>query len=231
MFLSNAKLIAKAKSFEGVIAGAACIEDILKSPSYQAVSNGEWSFKLLDNEVKVTEWQDSAESVIILGLHHPENAPQLDWWDGKNTIGNRRLMKISNLLIEWLKNKYELGASSLPYYVEYGGVFLKDAAVYAGLGKIGKNNLLINPEWGPRIRLRAILVHGALEYRKPLEDFFPCDSCSRICQSVCPQNSFSTGGYYRTSCIKRLNADKTNSMSVIKFCRACEFACPVGLSN
>jgi epoxyqueuosine reductase len=226
--LSNVKLIDRAESFKGIIAGVAGVGDILKSPSYQTVSNGEWGFKLLNNEVKVTEWQDNAKSVIILGLHHPKSAPELDWWDGKNTIGNRQLMKTSDFLIEWLKNEYKLGASSLPYYVEYGGVFLKEAAVYAGLGIIGKNNLFINPEWGPRIRLRAILVNGTLQHSKPLKDFSPCDSCSRICQSVCPQKSFSTGAYSRTNCIKRINADKAKSKSVIKFCRACEFVCPVG---
>ena len=228
MSLSNAKLIEKAKSFNGVIAGVANVQDILKAPSYQAVSSGKWSFKLLDNEVKTTEWQNSAQSVIIIGLHHPKNAPELDWWDGKNTMGNRKLMEISDLLIKWLKNEHRLSASSLPYYVEYGGVFLKDAAVYAGLGKIGKNNLLINPIMGARIRLRAILVDAALEPNKPLKDFLLCDSCSQICQSACPNNCFSTGVYDRSACIKQLNTNKAASESVIKFCRACEFECPIG---
>jgi epoxyqueuosine reductase len=41
------------------------------------------------------------------------------------------------------------GHRPLPYKVEEGGMFLKDAATLAGLGIIGKNNLLITPEFEP----------------------------------------------------------------------------------
>jgi epoxyqueuosine reductase len=118
---------------------------------------------------------------------------------------------------------------------------LKDAAVLAGLGIVGKSNLLLNPEWGPRIRFRFILIEGDLEPTKPIEGFFPCESCGEICHSACPQDVFSTGVYHRLSCIKQLNADIANKIPdgevdedgiprlVIKYCRACEFACPVGV--
>jgi len=42
--------------------------------------------------------------------------------------------------------------------VEKGGVYLKDAAVVAGQGGVGKNNLLLDRRWGPRVRLRAVLI-------------------------------------------------------------------------
>jgi len=237
----SSELIAKSESFPGIKAGIARLEDILKAPSYQAVPNRECRSRLLDTEVNVTEWPPDAKSVIVLGLHHPKDNPQLDWWDGGNTMGNHPLMKISDSLKQWLKNEYGFSALPLPYYVEYGGLFLKDAAVQAGLGNVGRNNLLLNPEWGPRIRLRSILVECVLEPTGPVEGFFPCESCGELCHSVCPKNGFSTGVYHRPSCIEQLNADRANSMPdgeagedgipglVIKFCRACEFACSVGV--
>ena len=237
----SSELIAKAESFPGIKAGIACLEDILKSPSYQTIPNGECRSMLLDTEVNVTEWPPDAKSVIVLGLHHPENNPRLDWWGSGNTMGNRQLMKISDSLKQWLKNEYGLSTLPLPYYVEHGGLFLKDAAVQAGLGKVGRNNLLLNPEWGPRIRLRSILVEGVLEPTVPVEGFSPCESCGELCHSVCPKNGFSTGVYHRPSCIEQLNADRGSSMPdgeageneipglIIKFCRACELACPVGV--
>ena len=234
MSLTSKKLIAKAETFKGIKAGIARRKDILNAPSYKKIlKKDKWGFKLLDKEAKKTEWQDNAKSLIILGLNHPENKPELDWWNGKNTDGNRKLMETSDNLIEWLKNNYQLDASSLPYYAEYGGVFLKDTAVYAGLGIIGKNNLLINPEWGPRIRLRAILLNAEFQPNKPLQNFSPCDACNIKCQSACPKNCFAQGFYNRDNCITQLNTDKAKSMQnsknpFIKFCRSCEFACPVG---
>ena len=236
----SADIMIKSESFSGIKAGIARLEDILKAPSYQIVPDGEWTTSL-SNEGTVTEWPPDAKSVLVLGLYHPEDNPQLDWWDGGNTMGNRRLMEISDSLKQWLKEEHGLSALSLPYHVEWGGVFLKDAAVLAGLGIVGRNNLLLNAEWGPRIRLRSILIEGELEPTRPVEGFSPCDSCSEICHSACPQNVFSTGIYYRPDCISQLNADIANKMPdgevgedgipglVIKYCRACEFACPVGV--
>jgi epoxyqueuosine reductase len=39
----------------------------------------------------------------------------------------------------------------------------------AGLGCIGKNNLLVNQIYGPRIRLRAILLDAALPSIRAVE--------------------------------------------------------------
>lgn len=232
-------IIIKAESFPGIKAGIARLEDILKSPSYQVVPDGEWSTSL-SKEGMVTEWPPEAKTVLVLGLHHPEDNLRLDWWDGGNTMGNRRLMEISDYLKSWFKEELGLSALPLPYHIERGGLFLKDAAVLAGLGIVGRSNLLLNPEWGPRIRFRSILIEGELEPTRPIEGFSPCESCGEICHSACPQNVFSTGAYYRPNCIAQIHADIANKMPdgevgedgiprlVIKYCRACEFACPVG---
>jgi epoxyqueuosine reductase len=234
------EIIAKAESFPGIKAGIARLEDVLQSPSYKVVPDGKF-FSSLSNEATVIEWPSKAKSILVLGLHHPEDNPRLDWWDRGNTMGNRLLMDISDSLKQWLKEEYGLLSLPLPYHVESGGLFLKDAAVIAGLGVIGRSNLLLNPEWGPCIRFRSILIEGELKATKPIdEEFFPCESCSEICHSACPQNVFSTGTYCKPDCIAQINTDITNKMHdeevdqdraprlIIKYCRACEFACPAG---
>lgn len=235
----RADIILKAESFPGIKAGLARLEDVLKALSYQAFTDGEWPARL-SKEGTVTKWPPEAKSVLVLGLHHPEDNLRLDWWDGGNTMGNRQLMEISDSLEKWMKEEHGLSALTLPYHVEWGGLFLKDAAVIAGLGIVGRSNLLLNPEWGPRIRFRSILIEGELEPTRPVEGFSPCKSCGEICHSACPQNVFSTGAYNRSNCIAQINADIANKMHegevdedgtprlVIKYCRACEFACPVG---
>lgn len=235
----SAEIIAKAESFPGVKAGIARLSNVLKAPSHQHVPDGD-RFEGSCDERAVTEWPPNARSVLVLGLYHPEDNPGLDWWDGGNTPGNRRLMAISESLKQWLEKKHGIGTLPLPYYVERGGLFLKDAAVLAGLGIIGRNNLLLNPEWGPHIRLRSLLIGGEPDPSEAIEGFFPCQSCGEICHGACPQNAFSTGTYRRSDCIRQMEADiadrtvegETGGDGIpgrpIKYCRACELICPVG---
>ncbi len=124
-----------------------------------------------------------AQTVLVLGLYHPEEDPRLDWWEHGDTRGNRRLRKISELLKQWLREEYDLNAYPLPYDVEKGGLFLKDAAVLAGIGIIGRNNLFLYPAWGPRIRLRSILLEGDLPTTEALDGFAPCETCDGFCQN------------------------------------------------
>jgi len=53
----------------------------------------------------------------------------------------------------------------------------------AGLGWIGRNNLLVNPKWGARFRLVTVLTDLPLEAGSPLEK--DCGVCQR-CLPVCP---------------------------------------------
>lgn len=178
--------------------------------------------------------------MLVLALVHDEAEPELDWWDGKRgTPGNRRLESIANNLRQWLKEDLSSDAHLLPYHVEKGGIFLKDAAVLAGLGTIGMNNLLITPEFGPRVRLRALLLDAELAPAGRL-DFAPCAGCHMPCRSACPQEAFKDGTYSRALCNEQMKRDEANAVVVgegqkkdlpskyIKYCRACELACPVG---
>ena len=124
--------------------------------------------------------------------------------------------------------------------MEKGGLFLKDAAVLSGIGIIGRNNLLLHPEWGPRIRLRSILLDKALQTTEALAGFSPCETCEGFCQKACPMKAFPQEKYSRLICVKQINADVENKVPdgeigenekrnlMIKYCRACELSCPVG---
>jgi epoxyqueuosine reductase len=176
-------------------------------------------------------------SVILLALEHPVERPELDWWDGRGgTAGNRRLIKISKGLVGWLKDEHGVDAVDLPYHVERGGVLLKDAAVLAGLGRIGRNNLLLTPELGPRVRLRGLRLALDLEPSSPVgSDADPCADCDMPCVSACPQQALDDG-YSRARCDLQMKADEADATTirspdgppVVKYCRACELSCPLG---
>lgn len=217
------KTIKEKAGFLGAsLVGIADCRSVLKTPSHQANARVQRRFK--------------SGSFVVLALEHPASTPLLDWWTGRGgTPGNRELHRISNSLQHWLKNDFEIASRILPYYVEEGGIFLKEAAVVAGLGVIGRNNLLITPQYGASVRLRALFLDKEILDDKPLR-FAPCDDCPAPCRRACPQNAFKSGTFQRSRCniqmLKDEAAQKTITMegkaiAVIPYCRACEWACPV----
>ena len=198
-FLSNSdltkKIVEKAKSLGATIAGVASVESLRASPSHRIYPKIGMNLKVnwqdAEDDVKPEEvvWPADAVSVVVIGVEHNADKPELDWWDGKGTPGNRILIRINKKLSDWIENTFSAKTYKLPYFVEKGGIFLKDAAVMAGLGCIGKNNLVITPEYGPRIRLRALLLDRKTEATGPLE-FNPCEDCKQPCRKACPIKAF-----------------------------------------
>jgi epoxyqueuosine reductase len=235
----STEIIVEAELYPGIRAGIARLDEVLDAPSYHVVPEGSFTSSTSD-ELAEVEWPPDARSVLVLGLHHPEGEPSLDWWGAGVSPGDRRLMDIVDLLKVWLESEMGIGSFPLPYSAGRGGVFLKDAAALAGLGIIGRSNLLVTPEWGPRIRLRALLLEGDLTPTGRLRGFAPCESCAEFCHLACPRDAYSAGAYHRPTCIEQINRDVVNKLPerlesdgtgprlVVKYCRACELACPVG---
>ena len=256
------QIVAKAKSFGASLAGIADAGLLKQSPSHiiypRMAQNLGVGFRETAEGIKPGQiaWPPDARAVLVIAVEHKKNEPQLDWWDDQaGTPGNRILIQINNKLSDWLEEKFEIKTHKLPYHVEKGGIFLKDAAVMAGLGCIGKNNLLVTPEFGPRIRLRAMILEAKVEPTGPVQ-FDPCDGCKEPCRRACPQNAFSdivfssvemgmltlpgrNGSFSRTICNIQMEKDiagaeglpakgTEESRKRIKYCRRCEFACIAG---
>jgi epoxyqueuosine reductase len=197
---------------------------------------------LSDRRHQVDRSLNSGGTLVVLASSHSGERPELDWWDSQagRTPGNRRLLEIGRRLIKWLRHQISGEVRMLPYQVGRGGIFLKDAAVLAGLGVIGRNNLLVTPEYGPRVRLGALLLDRPLAGNGALAGFAPCDGCPAPCQQACPQGAFHGGGYRIDRCLERLTADERRRIVLkhpligmgdrhaIAYCRRCELACPVG---
>lgn len=230
-------IVGKAKELGASLAGIASINDLKASPSYEAYDK-----KPFYEEYKGVKWHKEHKSVLVWALAHPASEPVLDWWSMKVpgfTPGNGVMRLQSRKLRIWLGEKFGIKALSLPYQIEYGGAFLKDSAHLAGLGVIGRNNLLVTPEFGTRIRLRGIFMEAELDPTGPL-DFDPCNSCDMPCHKACPRGAFRSGSFERVFCKKE--NDKRDAEAefldgsimgieepskVSKPCRICEFACPV----
>jgi epoxyqueuosine reductase len=194
------KIIKKAKSLGAIIAGVARVESLKLSPShliYPKIGiNPEVHLEDRKDGVNPSEvgWPADAVSVVVFGVAHNTDEPELDWWDGKGTPGNRILIRINKKLSEWIEKTFSVKTYKLPYFVEKGGIFLKDAAVMAGLGCVGKNNLVITPEYGPRVRFRSLLLNRDAESTGPFE-FNPCEDCDQPCREACPVKAFQNAVY------------------------------------
>ncbi len=194
------KIVEKAKSLGASIAGVASVESLKASPSHRIYPkigmNLQVHWQEAKGAVKPDEvaWPADAVTAVVIGVTHNIDEPELDWWDGKGTPGNRILVRINNKLSEWIENTYPVKTYKLPYLIEKGGIFLKDAAVLAGLGCIGKNNLVITPGFGPRVRFRALLLDREAEAAGPLE-FNPCKDCKQPCRKACPVKAFHNSVY------------------------------------
>lgn len=108
------------------------------------------------------------------------------------------------------------------------GLYLKEAAVLAGLGVIGRNNLLITKEYGPRIRLRAINTNASLKPCLIIEDLDYCRECN-ACVDACPANALGTGEYDKKACLNYCENSLTGiSQYSVLWCMECSNVCPVG---
>jgi len=201
---------------------------------------------------RLFNWPDSVRSVLVIAFSHPKDKPELDWWDGRGTPGNRVLIETMERTSRQIESDLKIKTHKLHYYVEKGGVFLKDAAVLAGIGCIGRSNLLLTPSYGPRVRLRALFLEADLDPTGPIS-FDPCADCKDLCRKVCPEKAMADkapifksnefpeplpgrdGRYNREICNIRMEkdvaeaaAEKGGKRLAIRYCRRCEFVCPAG---
>ncbi|SHG19601.1 epoxyqueuosine reductase [Desulfacinum infernum DSM 9756] len=237
-------VVSAAIGFGASLAGVCRVEDLKSSPSHAL---------RLGSSPRAGEdpWPENARSVIVLGLAHPEDMPELDWWTRKsgtgNTPGNEELIRIVSRLARWILEETGRECFPIPYHLERGGLFMKDAAALAGMGCIGRNNLLVTPEYGPRVRLRLLLTAADLS-PTPGRPFDPCARCSMPCRTACPQGAFSgdpaarNAGYSVALCTIQMERDLAHAEEFpvvgssetarrVKYCRRCELACPVGKTS
>lgn len=265
---NSAEILKKAKELGADLAGWVSIDELKNSPSCQFApqmpyrrdehaSGAHRMSRELNLKHGEVSWPEGMESVLVIAVSHPEDQPRMDFWEGRRSpSGNRILMSIIKQLCAWIEQRYSYETFHLPYQVGTGGIYLKDAAALAGLGCIGANNLLVTPEFGPRVRLRALAVNVRMVSTGPTS-FDPCAVCDKPCLERCPQKALGTAiyesddfqglqnlpgrtGHYNVAyCDREMTRaketateefveDLEENRTIVKYCRNCEFTCPVG---
>ena len=110
----------------------------------------------------------------------------------------------------------------------------RKVAGLSGLGVMGRSNLLLHPQWGPWLYLRAVVTDAPLPPDAPIT-FSPCEGCSR-CAAACPSGALSDQGYSRPICEQRdiPRPPGTGNLRVSPhsaiMCEECRRACPIGVA-
>lgn len=101
-----------------------------------------------------------------------------------NAILDQIAFKVSNFIQDKGYKALPVPASQIvDWEKQLGHLSHKKIGEMAGVGFIGRNNLLVNPDIGSRFRLVTILTNMPLEPDKKLKE--SCGEC-RACVSVCP---------------------------------------------
>ena len=184
----------------------------------------------------------SARTVIVTATNYHTNRPystecadphrariaRYAWGDDYHDVVGARL----DALLAWMRE-----SSAEPFearaYVDTGPVQERVYAQHAGLGWIGKNTCVINPELGSWIFLGAIICSLALDVDAPSLD--QCGTCA-LCLEACPTQAIVAPGVLdSTRCISYLTIERRGDIPAehrdaigahVYGCDICQEVCP-----
>lgn len=124
--------------------------------------------------------------------------------------GHRALPFAASQMIDWQR--------------QLGHISHKHAAVAAGLGWIGRNNLLVHPQFGSRLRYNTVLTDIDLETDEPLDP--GCGEC-KACISSCPASAIGEEqtDFDHRGCYEMLQTFKNKRNLGHHICGLCVKAC------
>jgi epoxyqueuosine reductase len=195
-----------------------------------------------DRRADVRRVLPSAQSVIVVAAVYNTRRPystecadpsrahvaRYAWGDDYHEVVGSRL----EALLGWMRE-----CSPVPFearaYVDTGPVLERVYARHAGIGWIGKNTCVINPELGSWIFLGEILCSLALQPDAP--SFDQCGSCT-LCLEACPTQALVAPGVLDSGrCISYLTIEHRGALdpslvagigSHVYGCDICQEVCP-----
>lgn len=154
------------------------------------------------------------------------------WGDDYHNVIKKRLKKSIQEL------ETEISGFKARAFVDSAPLPEKIIAAACGIGWIGRNSLLISPEWGSFLFLAEIVCNLDLESTPPIDDH--CGSCD-LCIHACPNQAIQENRTIdSTRCISYLTIEKQGSFSDeerqrigchLFGCDCCQLVCPWNENN
>ncbi len=180
------------------------------------------------------------KTVIVIGipvsLPIVETAPSIWYYELYRTVNT--LLDTSAFRIATFLNAQRLPSVYLPRD-GYGSISVlkekpvaffshRHAAYLAGLGTFGINNMLLTPQFGPRVRFTTIFTSAKIDSNPFLENDL-CVKCMR-CVDVCPVKAI-PGIDYPAGITDKIRCATRSEALLKRFispCGLCIKVCPVG---
>jgi epoxyqueuosine reductase len=111
-----------------------------------------------------------------------------------------------------------------------GDISHKHAAQAAGLGRLGKNSLLITPEFGNRVHLVSVVTSRELVADEMIQKELCPNNCS-LCVEACPAGAIGEGQQVNQRLCRETMILKLPKGTRIENCRECRKVCRVGVKR
>ena len=170
--------------------------------------------------------------LVEMDYKRMQSAPKSDTiFESANQYYNAAyISKVIELLIT------KLGYQAKAHYDAHYDVILPPLAVKAGLGELGRNNILIADKFGSRVRIGAVTTNLHVEYDNPISlgvDKF-CQVCKK-CAENCPSRALSTDKKFNIRGIDKWPTDIEKCYTIWRKygtdCGICMATCPFSHEN
>ena len=179
----------------------------------------------------------ACKSVIVTAVRFPLSTLRSSSPAAYTFVRNKLVEKVDTLTFQLAADLENLGSCAVPipsagpyeFWDEtrrhgQGILSLKHAAVQAGLGKMGKNTLLVNDQLGNMLWLGAILVDAGLTADMPA-DYETCAPDCRLCLDSCPAQALNGSTIVQSKC-RSVSAKSTDGGGAVYMCNLCRKLCP-----
>jgi epoxyqueuosine reductase len=191
-----------------------------------------------------TDIYSGCKSVLVFAKRLPRKALRAESCVAYGHVNTMVNIEVDLLAVELSRRLEDHGVGAVPVPSDdpyehwepdrrYGRAILslRHAGQLAGLGRLGRNTLLINEKFGNMIQIGAVLLDAEAEGDPPAS-YDVCPPECRLCIDACPVGALDGETVVQELC-RPLACHRTERGFILKKCNMCRRICPnaVGIQS